>query len=295
MRVQGILSGAAFVGAIALVIFGGTALKAGAETLKEKVASEGKLTIGVHNKFPWGIKTDDGDVSGLYPDVLKATAESLGVKKVDFVVMDFGALIPSLLSRRIDVVASGMVITPARCAQVSFSNPFHTGGDSILVKKGNPLNLHSYEDIAKRPSTRVGELRGASTAPNAIAAGVAKEQIQLFPDNDAVLGALLADRIDAALFATGSTVGILRDPNVTGIERATPFTGLVINGREKKDYGAFEFRPEDNEFRDLFNQKLAQRQADGTVKTILTKYSLGGEDITAQSITAKELCGTNYH
>lgn len=281
-------------GAIALVAVGAMGSKVGAQTLKEKVASDGKITIGVHNKWPWGFKTENGDVSGLYPDVLKAVAGSLGVKKVDFVVMDFGALIPSLLSRRIDAVASGMVITAARCEQVSFSNPFQAGGDAVLVKKGNPLNIHSYEDIAKNPKVRLGDMRGASTTPNAVAVGIAKDRIELFPDNDALLGVLLADRVDAVLFASGSAVGILKDPNVKGVERATPFTGLIENGQEKKAYGAFEFRPEDAEFRDLLNQSLAQRTADGTVEKIMAKYGFGDEMVSSSDVTAKKLCGASY-
>ncbi|MCP3473513.1 ectoine/hydroxyectoine ABC transporter substrate-binding protein EhuB [Bradyrhizobium sp. CCGUVB1N3] len=294
MKILDIFRRTARVGAIALVALGAVASGADAQTLKEKVASEGKLTIGVHNKWPWGFKTDDGSVSGLYPEVLKAVADSLGVKKIDFVVMDFGALIPSLLSRRIDAVASGMVITAARCEQVSFSNPFQAGGDAVLVKKGNPLNIHSYEDVAKDPHVRLGDMRGASTTPNAVAAGIAKDRIQLFPDNDALLGALLADRVDAVLFASGSAVGILRDPNVKGVERAAPFTGLLENGREKKAYGAFEFRPEDAEFRNLFNESLAQRMADGTVEKIMAKYGFADEKVSSSDITAKALCGASY-
>ncbi|ODV41133.1 hypothetical protein AWV79_01035 [Cupriavidus sp. UYMMa02A] len=48
---------------------------------------------------------------------------SIGVKDVKFEVMEFGALIPSLMSHRIDVIAGGMYITDARCKQVAFSEP----------------------------------------------------------------------------------------------------------------------------------------------------------------------------
>lgn len=267
---------------------------ANAQSLKEKVANDGTLTIGVHNKWPWGYKGEDGDVTGIYPDVFKAAAAPLGVKKIEFVTMDFGALIPALLARRIDAVASGMVITAPRCEQVIFSVPFHAGGDALLVRQGNPLGVHSYEDVAKNTNVRIGDLRGASTTTNAVAAGVSKDRIQLFPDNDALVSALLTNRIDAALFASGTAIGILKDSNVQGIERALPFTGLVQNGKEVKTYGAIEFRPEDAEFRDLFDESLEQQKADGKVLDIMQKYSFTADEVASDGVTAKELCGTAY-
>ncbi len=96
---------------------------ASAETLKEKVASQGTLTIGLHGAWPYGITTNDGGVAGIFPEILKSLTASIGVKDVKFEVMEFGALIPSLMSHRIDVIAGGMYITDARCKQVAFSEP----------------------------------------------------------------------------------------------------------------------------------------------------------------------------
>ncbi|WP_321897275.1 ectoine/hydroxyectoine ABC transporter substrate-binding protein EhuB [Burkholderia cepacia] len=264
----------------------------GAQTLKEQVASEGRITIGIHNTWPWGVRTSDGGVSGIHPDVLRAVTEQLGVKKIDFVTMDFGALIPSLLARRIDAVASGMNITPPRCQQVAFSDPFMASGDTVLVKSGNPLKVHSYKDIAQNPKIRVGDMRGASTTPNALAAGISKDQIQLFPDPPSEVAALLSDRVDALLFTKGSALGILRDPNVKGIERATPFQGLVLNGKEQLAYAGIAFRKEDSDFIALFNKVLAQKKADGTIAKILAGYGFASPtDTVPDGITAKTVCG----
>ncbi len=269
-----------------------TATYSHAQTLDKQVLTEKRLTFGIHNRWPWGIATKDGGVSGIYPDVLKAVVAQLGVKKVDFVVMDFGALIPSLLARRIDVVASGMNITPPRCQQVAFSDPFQASGDAVLVKSGNPFRIHSYEDIVKNKEIRVGDIRGASTTPNALAAGLPKDRLQLFQDNEAGLAALISNRIDAMLFASGTVVGMLRDPNVRGIERATPFTGLVENGVEKMTYGAFEFRKEDSDFIAVFDKALDQKKADGTVAKIIASYGFSSKaDLAPVGLTVAKLCG----
>lgn len=282
------------LGTATLLASVGMAPKLHAQTLKEKITSEGKITIGIYNSWPLGFETGEGGVSGLYPDVLRTIADPLGVKKVDFVVMEFGALIPSLMSRRIDAVAGGMNITPARCKEVIFSNPVASGGDAALVKKGNPLNIHSYEDMAKNPHVRVGDMRGASTTKNVLDAGVPRDRIQLFQDKDAGIAALFAGRIDVHLFSVATAMGIVKDPKIEGLERAAPFTGLVENGREKKDSAGFAFRSEDAEFRDLFNKGLAARIADGTVLKILEKYNFTNEELPPKGLTSKDICGDNY-
>ncbi|REG58633.1 polar amino acid transport system substrate-binding protein [Paraburkholderia sp. BL6669N2] len=267
---------------------------ANAQTLKKKVSEEGELTIGIANTWPWGVTSKSGEVSGIYPDVIKAVVSTMGVKKVDFVVMDWGALIPSLLARRIDVVAAGLYITPARCEQVIFSDPVDSSGVTAIVKKGNPLDLHGFDGIAKNAQIRVGDIRGDSTTADAVAAGISKERIQMYQDNTAGIAALQGGRIDALLLSSGTVAGLLKDPSLGGLERAVPFKGLVVNGREKKDSGGIAFRPEDTEFRDLFNKSLAQNESNGAIKKIMLSYGLTAEDVAPKGLTAKDFCGQFY-
>ncbi|MER9638767.1 ectoine/hydroxyectoine ABC transporter substrate-binding protein EhuB [Mesorhizobium sp. M0228] len=295
MRIVGVIRRAAMLITAALLLVSVSSEAVKAETLTEKIAKEGKLTIGIHNRWPWGVKNEEGTVSGVHPDVLKAVVEPLGVKEVDFVVMEWGALIPSLMSRRIDAVASGMNITPERCKQVSFSEPFMATGDAAIVKAGNPLNIHNYADLAKNSEVRIGDARGASTTESAIASGVSRDQIELFQDYNELVSALLADRVDAILMTSGTALGILNDPNVKGIERAAPFTGRIMeDGQEELGYSAIAFRPEDADFRDRFNESLAARKSDGTVWEKLSSYGFAKAELAGEKITAESLCQGNY-
>lgn len=283
------------LGIAVLCAFGVSMGPVSAQTLKEKVASQGKLTIGIYGAWPYGIATNDGGVAGIFPELLKSMTASLGVKEVSFEVMEFGALIPSLMAHRIDVIAGGMYITDARCKQVAFSEPVGGAqGNSALVKAGNPLNIHGYEDIGRNPALRVGDIRGAASVEYLAAAGIPKDRILLFPDKTAAVGALFANRIDALIYDTGTVLSILKDPNVKGYERAEPFRE-VVKGQEMKHYMAFAFRPEDADFRDAVNKGLAQRNADGTVEKVFVKYSYSKQDAKPTSVTTRELCGSDFH
>jgi polar amino acid transport system substrate-binding protein len=269
--------------------------RAGAQDLVGKLEKEGKIVIGVHNQWPWGYRTADLKVTGLHPDIVRAVLEPLGLKELDFVVMDFGALIPSLQSRRIDAIASGMAILPSRCKQVSFSEPLQKSGDAVLVKQGNPFAIHGYGDIAANPKFRPADIRGASTTEHALLAGLPRDRVQLFQDINAGVAALLTDRVDGMFMGDGTALGILRDPNVKGIERALPFAAPKDkDGREVANYGAVAFRPEDAAFRDAFNGSLTKIKTNGALLKILQTYGFGEGGVPPDDLTAKDLCGGDY-
>ncbi|MGY8638485.1 ectoine/hydroxyectoine ABC transporter substrate-binding protein EhuB [Bradyrhizobium sp. 14AA] len=279
--------------AVMMVSVGASAI---AQLIPNRVLKEGKITIGIHNRPPWGFKAEDGSASGFQPDLVKAVLAPLGVKEIDFVITDFSALIPSLMSKRIDAIASGMYITKLRCDQVIFSNPDLAIKAALGVLSGNPHNIHSFADVAKNPALRIGAIRGATEADLATRAGVPKERTLLLPDYNALVSALLADRIEGILLPSASVGELLKDPNLRGkLERAVPFVGLVENGREAAGYTAIVFRPEDSQLRDLYNDGLAKRKADGTLNKIAEKYGFTDADIAPEGVTAKDLCPDNYH
>jgi polar amino acid transport system substrate-binding protein len=248
------------------------------------------ITIGIHNRAPWGYRDKSGNVVGYHPDVVRAALAPLGVKNIEFTVADFGALIPGLLANRFDIVASGVAITPARCQQVLFSEPDLSAGDGLLVLKGNPQKIHSYEDIAKNANLKLGGGRGTENAKNALAAGVPEDRLLLFPNNEAVVSAILSGRVDAATLSAPSVAGLMEGGGPEGIERASPFKGYVgADGKENMMSTAVVFAPKDQALRDAYNAQLAKLKSDGSLKTLLTKYNFTEAEMPPGSTTA-ELC-----
>ncbi|AYG66070.1 ectoine/hydroxyectoine ABC transporter substrate-binding protein EhuB [Rhizobium sp. CCGE531] len=262
-----------------------------ADELADRVLSEGKITIGIHNQAPWGYVDKDGEVTGVGPDMIKAVLGPLGVKKVDFVAMDWDALIPSLMSKRIDVVASGMAVTEERCKQVVFSNPDLVIGDGVMVLAGNPHNIHSYDDVAKNPDLIMGGGRGSSNTENAIKAGIPKDRMIMFQDTQSSVAALLAGRIQADTESMGTAINTVNDPKLKGkLELAQPFTGLVLeNGKQAANYAAIAFRPEDTKLRDLYNESLEKLKAEGAVSKIFVKNGFSEKAVAPAGITPKSL------
>ncbi|RWR11973.1 transporter substrate-binding domain-containing protein, partial [Siminovitchia fortis] len=138
---------------------GGGDPKAGGSTL-DRLKKEGKVKLGVANEKPYGYKTSDGEVTGVAPEITKAVFKEMGIDTVEGEVTEFGSLIPALQAERFDVVTAGMDIRPERCAEAAFGDVEIRYGEGMAVQKGNPKNLHSYEDIAKNPDVKVSIMAG---------------------------------------------------------------------------------------------------------------------------------------
>lgn len=278
-------------GGLALAALSASVAQSLAQTTLERMRSSGKITIAIHNQAPWGFRGQDGEATGFHPDLIRAAFKPMGVTDIEFVITDFGALIPSLLAQRVDVVASGLAVTPARCEQVAFSEPDLAIGDAVLVATGNPLNIHSYADIAANPDISIGGSRGSANVANALAAGVPQAQIQQFQNTEASVSAMLAGRVTALTFSSGTALAVLKDPKITGLERAMPFKGYIKpNGMPAANYAAIAFRKDDQDLRDAYNARLAQLKADGTLAAIVKQYGFTAEETTPDTIKTEKLC-----
>jgi len=276
---------------LAAVLAAAATLPSFAESTSKRVLESGKIVVGIHNKAPWGYRDTNGNAAGFHPELVVAALDGLGVKNIELVIADFGALIPGLQAGRFDAIASGLYITPKRCELVAFANPDLRLTDAVLVAKGNPLGIDSYETIAKNPKLRFGGTRGSVQSKNAAAAGIPEDQISLFQNTEATISALVAGRVDAIAFSAATTNKIASDPKVEGIERAVPFTGLILdNGNEKAGYAAVAFRKDDADLRDMFNKQLLALREAGTFDEIMAKNDFSAQEKAAVEITYDQIC-----
>ena len=57
---------------------------------------------------------------------------------LEVVNMEFGSLIPALISGKVDMIAACITITDERAQKVLFSEPYYTGGIAALVRETKP-------------------------------------------------------------------------------------------------------------------------------------------------------------
>lgn len=228
------------------------------ESTLERVRREGVVRVGYANEAPYAYLDDKTQrLTGEAPEIARIILKQMGIPRVEGVLTEFGSLLPGLRAKRFDIIAAGMYITPARCEQIDFSEPTYCIGEAFIVKRGNPLNLHSYEDVAKNSAARVGVVAGAVELGYARAIGIPEDRISIFPDAASAVEGVQADRIDAYGGTSTTVQNFLRVAGAdAGIEPAEPFTDPVIDGKSVRGCGAFGFRKQDQLFREEFNQHL---------------------------------------
>lgn len=261
-----------------------------AETLAARVARGAAIRIGYANEAPYGyLDSATGRVTGEAPEVAQFVLRRMGVEEIETVVTEFGSLIPGLKARRFDIIAAGMYITPERCREIAFSNPTYRMGESFIVQQGNPLGLHSFADVARHATARLGVVGGAVEHGYAKAEEIPSDRIIVFPDNASGLAGVSSGRVDAFAATLLTVNDLLRKANTSAVERAEPFRDPVIDGKPASGYGAFGFRRSDEEFVEQFNAQLAKFL--GSEEHLRLVEPFGFDEATLPgAMTARELC-----
>lgn len=255
-----------------------------------KAREKGTLRVGYANEAPYAYYDPAQDrLTGEAPEIARHVFKEMGIAKIEGILTEFGALIPGLKANRFDVIAAGMYITPERCKEVTFSNPTYGIGEGFIVQKNNPKNLHSYEDVAKHVTAKLGVVAGTVEISYAKALGIPDARLMIFPDALSALAGVQTNRIDA-FAATSLTIQTLTNKaKDESIERTKPFRDPIINGKKTIGYGAFALRKEDQDLIQALNKGLADFLGSKTHQEIVQPFGFTKNELPG-NVTAEELC-----
>ena len=280
--------GVTVLGALVLGVVGLVAAReTGKKNTLAKIRRTGVVRIGIANEAPYGyLDTERGIVTGEAPEVARVVFRRMGIERIEVVTTDFGSLIPGLQAGRFDVIAAGMYITPQRCKQIAFSNPTYRIGETFVVARGNPRDLHSYADV-RRTGARLGVVGGAVELTYAKRLGIPEDNLVIYNDNVSALEGVRTGRSDA-FACTILTAQNLLAKDSGGLSISTPFEQPIIDGKEVWGYGAFGFRRK-GPLLHAFDHQLAELL--GTPEHIALVEPFGFGELTLPAgATAAELC-----
>lgn len=127
------------------LLAGFVSFAASAETLRV-----GATATGVPFTF-LDVKTQS--IQGMMVDAAEAVAKAGGFE-VEIQQTTFSALIPSLTTKKIDIISAAMLRTPAREKVVQYSEPVFSYGEGLIVRADDDTAYTSMEDLS-------GEVVGA--------------------------------------------------------------------------------------------------------------------------------------
>lgn len=245
------------------------------------ILRRGSIRVGYAIEAPYAFIEADGTTTGLDPELARLIAHRLGIQRVDFRLVDFGSLIAGLNSGQFDVVAAGMFITPERDRLVAFSAPTFQVRPGLLVRLGNPRNLHSYQDIVHDPEARVAALSGSVEEAALIQAGVPPERIKNVPD--ARSGRLLVDtaQVDAFALSAPAVQWMTMRDRVLSAEPARPFQEAAHEAGPRAATGGMAFRKADVSLRAAWDRELRRFLGSSEHLRLAAGFGFSSSDLPA--------------
>ncbi len=105
-----------------------------ADTLDD-ILDRGTLRVGMEPGYmPFEMTNKKGEIVGFDVDMAKHMAKAMGVK-LELVSTAWDGIIPALITKKFDILMSGMTLTQGRNLKISFAKPYIVIGQSILIDK----------------------------------------------------------------------------------------------------------------------------------------------------------------
>jgi len=224
------------------------------------VEKKGYFVVGLDDTFaPMGFRDENGNLVGFDVDLATEVASRLGVE-VKFQPIDWDAKVLELNSGTIDMIWNGLTITDSRLEEMSFSDPYLSNSQMIMVKDGSTIDTLS--DLTDK---NVG-VQISSAAQEAVEASDIYSSLGSVVKYDSYTQALLE-------LQNGTVDAVVID-EIMGRYIISQNEGLYAVASEnfgEEQYG-IGFRLEATELRDKFNEVLAAMVADGTAAEISTTW-----------------------
>jgi polar amino acid transport system substrate-binding protein len=151
------------------------------------------LKVGVSADYPPMAYKQEGRIVGIEADNAKAIGAILG-QDMTLVDMPFAKLIPALQSGEIDVIMSGMSITPELSEQVLFTDSYMQVGQMAIMST-DKVGHFSQPWALQSEGVRIGVEPG-TTGADYVATQLPDAQVSFFNDSAAAFAGLRSDQID---------------------------------------------------------------------------------------------------
>jgi len=228
------------------------------------VAADKVYINGIDANFPPFAFVDKSGV----PDGFDVKALDWIAKEMKFKVkhqpMDWDGIIPSLKTKKIDIVASGMSITDERKKEVSFTIPYWKIKQVLVAKKDTKLT----KETALADGNKIGVQRWTSEAKwieeNLIKKGGKKFELVQYDSAPLAVEDVVNGRIVAAA---------MDDAPADDAVKKKPVKILGGFGMKDEDFG-YAVRKEDTEFLKKVNEGLQKLMKSPYWAELKKKYSL---------------------
>jgi polar amino acid transport system substrate-binding protein len=219
------------------------------------------LKVGVSPDYPPMVFKHEGRIVGVEADNVTALGNILG-QSLTLVEMPFGQLIPALQSGQIDIIMSGMSVTPERSEAVLFTDGYLKVGQMAIMST-DKVGEFSQPWSIYREGVRIGV--EPDTTGAAFAASELKDaQVKFYSDPPAAFTGLRNNEIDLYIHDAPTSWQLAKTPeNSDLISLYAPLTDEQL---------AWAVRKDDQRLADMLNDALKTMKGNGTLGYIINRW-----------------------
>lgn len=244
---------------VALFFMTGNLALAGA---LDDIQKRGSLRVGMEPGYmPFELTNQKGEIIGFDVDMAKRMAKAMDVK-LELVSTAWDGIIPALLTKKFDILMSGMTLTQQRNMKINFAQPYIVIGQTILLRKELAGKVKSYKDLNNSKYTVGSKLgtTGEQATKRMIPRG---KYISYETEQEGVLEAVNG-KIDAFIYDMPYNVAAIAQRGQGKLVHLDkPFTHEPL---------AWAVRKGDFDFINWLNNFLNQAKNDGTYDKIHKKW-----------------------
>ncbi|MDT7723979.1 MAG: polar amino acid transport system substrate-binding protein [Actinomycetota bacterium] len=199
----------------------------------------------------------DGQYTGFDNELLRDIAAKENFK-VEFVAMDFSALLGNVAGGQSDIASCAIAQTAERKKTVDFSAAYNYQSLAIQVKESSPI-----VDENSLAGKRVGVVQGTASE-TWVAATVPTAELVRFPNDAASLSSLKTDAIAATVFDQDTAEAYIKSNPEAKLKVAKAFTTDTPHG--------FAFKKGNTALITKVNDGLKKAIADGTWERLHNQF-----------------------
>lgn len=163
----------------------------------DRILKKGQLTVGLTgNQPPLNAKNKAGEIIGMDAALAELIATNMGVT-LNMVSMPFAELLPALRAGKVDMVMSGMTVTPERNLKVAFVGPYYVSGKGILTKTRTVAKIEDAKGLNQK-NIKIASLKN-STSQEMVTEAAPEATFIATESYDAAVQMLLKDQVDVVV------------------------------------------------------------------------------------------------
>ncbi|MBQ3667717.1 MAG: amino acid ABC transporter substrate-binding protein [Clostridia bacterium] len=217
------------------------------------------LTMGTNAAFPPYEYYEEGVIVGIDAEIAAAICEKLGYD-LEIIDMDFGNLISSVASGKIDFAMAGMTKTPEREESVNFTVTYAIGVQSVIVPEGSAIT--TIDDLYAEGNTYMIGVQQGTTGDIYCTDDFGDDHVAKYLTGADAVAALVAGKIDCVI--------IDNNPAKAFVEANEGLTILDTDYSEE-EY-AIAIALDNTDLLNSINAALEELIAEGVVDEIIAKY-----------------------